>query len=78
MGGRTLVNADIGSLLEHLPYLNGVINETLRLYPAVPVTKRHIVNDITLGGVRVPSGTDIVVCPWVINRSTQLWGPAAN
>ena len=78
METRAADHADLGTVLERLPFLNGVISESLRLYPAVPVTKRTVVNDITLGGTHVPSGTDIVVSPWIINRSTELWGPTAN
>lgn len=69
---------ELGSVLERLPFLNGVISETLRLYPAVPVTKRTIIRDTILARTQIPQGTEIVVSPWIINRSTELWGPAAN
>ena len=69
---------DIAGILERLPFLNGVISETLRLYPAIPVTYRTPICDTSLAGIRVPVGTDIIVSPWVINRSQKLWGPAAD
>ncbi|KAI1764222.1 cytochrome P450 [Hypoxylon sp. FL1150] len=67
-------NADISSTLERLPFLNGVINETVRLYPSIPVTIRIAARDTFLAGKPIPKGTEILVSPWVINRSTALWG----
>ena len=69
---------DVADILEHLPFLNGVVSETLRLYPAVPVTQRTAIRDSSLAGIRVPMGTDIYVSPWIFNRSPKLWGPAAD
>lgn len=65
---------DIARRLENLPVLNGVLHETLRLYPTVPVTNRVAICDTTLGGQRIPKGTEILISPWVINRSPALWG----
>jgi cytochrome P450 len=68
-------NADIAQALESLPYLNGVCNESLRLYPTVPNTLRVAVNDTNIIGRPVPKGTEIIVSAWAINRSPKLWGP---
>lgn len=70
--------ADLSSILEHLPYLNGVLNETLRLYPTVPITVRVAVKDTTLAGYPVKEGSEIVLSPWLVNRYTELWGPEAT
>jgi cytochrome P450 len=59
--------------LENLPVLNGVLQETLRLYPTVPVTNRVAVCNTTLGTQFIPKGTEILISPWVINRSPALW-----
>ncbi|KAJ5168930.1 cytochrome P450 [Penicillium canariense] len=71
-------NADIGSILERLPFLNAVLNETLRLYPSVPVTIRVAIRDTRLGEQYIPQGTEILVSPWVINRSKHVWGASAE
>ncbi|KAH8162424.1 hypothetical protein CIB48_g5822 [Xylaria polymorpha] len=68
-------SVDIASTLEGLPYLNGVINETLRLYPTVPLTQRSAVRDTQLGQYRVPKGSNIIVSIWAMNRSPLIWGP---
>ncbi|KAK0725527.1 cytochrome P450 [Lasiosphaeris hirsuta] len=69
---------DLASVLEHLPHLNGILNESLRLYPTVPVTLRGAVRDTTISGHAVPKGTEIIMSPWVVNRYTALWGPDAT
>ena len=66
------------SVLEHLPYLNGIINETLRLYPTVPMTVRVAVRDTTVMGIPVEKGTEFMLSPWLANRYTALWGPDAT
>ncbi|OTA93586.1 hypothetical protein M434DRAFT_395518 [Hypoxylon sp. CO27-5] len=68
---------DISSTLERLPFLNGVLNETLRLYPSIPVTIRVAARDTALAGQPIPKGTEILISPWLINRSPALWGPDA-
>ncbi|KAK1776194.1 cytochrome P450 [Copromyces sp. CBS 386.78] len=65
---------DIAGILEHLPYLNGVMNETLRLYPTVPMTVRTSICDTTVLAHPIKKGTEIMISPWIINRYTRNWG----
>lgn len=60
-------------LLEGLPYLNGVCEETLRLYPTVPATVREAVADTTVAGYRVPRGTAFLLVPYAVNRHPNFW-----
>nr|ACB12565.1 Cpm1 [Fusarium oxysporum] len=69
---------DIGNIMERLPLLNGVINETLRLYPPLPTTLRTAVCDTFLGEQPIPKGTQIIISTWIINRSTEVWGDDAT
>jgi cytochrome P450 len=73
-----LPDADIAGTMERLPYLNGVINETLRLFPTVPVTIRVSRVDTHLCDHPIPKGTEILISPWLINRSKELWGADAE
>ncbi|KAJ0424719.1 cytochrome P450 monooxygenase [Aspergillus carlsbadensis] len=66
------------SALESLPLLNGVINETFRLYPSAPVAVRVSVRDTSILGTRVPKGTRVIIAPWSVNRSVDIWGPGAE
>ncbi|KAF1938889.1 cytochrome P450 [Clathrospora elynae] len=66
---------DIANLLENMPYLNGVCNEVLRLFPTIPVSARVAIRDTTIAGQFIPSGTMSFIVPWAINRNPALWGP---
>ncbi|KAF2494779.1 cytochrome P450 [Lophium mytilinum] len=64
--------------IDHLAYLNAVINETMRVYPPVPLTLRNTAQDTTLLGQFVPKDTIIIICPWAVNVSEKLWGADAK
>ena len=63
--------------IDQLQFLHAVCMETLRLYPPAPVTIRVAAHDTTILDQRVPAGTNIILAPWAVNRSTALWGPDA-
>jgi cytochrome P450 len=65
------------TVIDDLPLLNAVCNETFRLYPVVPITSRQAVRETTLGPYKIPIGTNIYIVPWAINRSTRFWGEDA-
>lgn len=61
-----------------MPYLNGVCNEVLRLFPTIPLTSRVSIRDTTVGGHPIPKNTMFFVVPWAVNRNPKLWGPDAE
>lgn len=63
---------------DNLPYLNGVCEEVLRLFPTVPVTIREVSNDTIMCGVPVPKDTVILIVPHAVNRNPRFWGPDAE
>jgi len=69
LGGRAPVAADFA----RLRYLSRAIDETMRLYPPIPVMLRLAVADDTLCGRRVPRGAIVAVLPWVLHRHRTLW-----
>ncbi|PSN63555.1 cytochrome P450 [Corynespora cassiicola Philippines] len=69
---------DLASLLESMPYLNAVCNETLRLFPTIPMTSRVANRDTSICGHFVPKGTIMFVVPWATNRDPNLWGADAD
>lgn len=60
-----------------MPYLHNVCREVLRLFPPVAVTIRVAVKDTTICGQYIPQNTTIMIPPWAVNGSTELWGPDA-
>ena len=72
-------NGQISSAeIDRLPYLNAVLNETMRIFPPVPLTLRETAHDTTIQGSFIPAGTTIVICPWAVNTSEHSWGPDAR
>ncbi|XP_059287250.1 cytochrome P450 81Q32-like [Lycium ferocissimum] len=60
--------------LAQLPYLHGIINETLRMCPAAPILVPHESSDeCVVGGFRVPRGTMLLVNLWAIQNDAKLW-----
>ncbi|MEU3839434.1 cytochrome P450 [Streptomyces sp. NPDC028635] len=50
-----------------------LVQETLRLYPAVWLVPRQAARDDVLDGHPVPAGTSVLVCPYLTHRSPVLW-----
>ncbi|KAG1781984.1 cytochrome P450 [Suillus placidus] len=79
-------------ILMNLPFLDGVIKETLRLYPSLPVMARVTSKATTLplefptrsrsGGytsaVAIPEGTFTIISILAANRHRGMWGADAN
>ncbi|XP_071701697.1 cytochrome P450 81Q32-like [Rutidosis leptorrhynchoides] len=71
VGPSRLVN---DSDLSNLPYLHGVINETLRMCPVGALIPPHeSTKECNVGGFKVPSGTMLLVNLWAIQNDPKLW-----
>ncbi|KAL4955457.1 cytochrome P450 [Aspergillus filifer] len=68
----------LSTTLDSLPYLTAVINESLRLSPPVPLIRRVSKHSSTLLNYSVPANTHILISPYAVNRSRDLWGPDAE
>jgi len=55
-----------------LPYMHGVLYETLRLYPPVPVDgKTAIRDDVLPNGAEIPANTNLLFMPYAMGRDKK-------
>lgn len=52
--------------------------ELFRLYPAFPGLMREASESTYVEDLLIPRGTQLMVSPYAINRSEELWGPDAH
>jgi len=69
LGGRAPGFED----LPNLPYTRALIEETLRLFPPVPVLARRAARDTVVAETVVPAGSIVMAAPWVLHRHHRHW-----
>ncbi len=62
--------------LANLPYLDWVLNESMRLYPPAWLQMRFVAKECELDGVRLPVGTLLILSQWVLHRLPNIWKDA--
>ncbi len=69
LAGRTPTAADI----PNLKYVAQVFNESLRLYPPVPMVARRVDQETHLGGYRLPKDSLVFISIYHLHRHRDLW-----
>lgn len=59
--------------LPRLPLSRAVIQETLRLYPPVPLLPRQAREADRIGHINVEKSALVMIAPWLLHRSADLW-----
>jgi cytochrome P450 len=59
--------------MSRLPFTRAVIEETLRLFPPVPLQARQTREARTIAGRAVPAGAIMMLVPWLLHRHQGLW-----
>ncbi|XP_075524480.1 cytochrome P450 81Q32-like [Primulina tabacum] len=72
---RLIVESEVPKLL----YLQNIISETFRLFPAAPLLVPHESSDYCkIGGYDIPKGTILLVNAWAIHRDPMTWDDPAS
>ena len=56
-----------------LTYTRAVLDETMRLYPPVPILSRQSWDEDTIRKRRIPPGSIMLVTPWLLHRHEHHW-----
>jgi cytochrome P450 len=59
--------------LRRLPYTAMVIQETMRLHPAVWILPRRALAADNVAGFEIPAGADVMICPYTLHRHPDFW-----
>jgi cytochrome P450 len=59
--------------LPRLRFTRAVIEETLRLFPPVPIQARETREARVIAGREVPAGAIMMLVPWLLHRHKLLW-----
>jgi len=69
LAGKPPTAADLSALT----FLNGVVHETLRLYPPGVISARRVMRDLSFEGHRIRSGRLLIFSPYVTHRLPEIW-----
>jgi cytochrome P450 len=61
------------SVLESMQWIPRVIKEALRLYPPGWLYTRRAVEDDCFGDYRIPAGSDVFICSYLLHRHPAFW-----
>lgn len=60
--------------IKNLVYLQAIVKEALRLYPAAPLSVPHeSMEDCVIGGYNIPKGTRLIVNIWKYHHDPNIW-----
>jgi cytochrome P450 len=60
-------------MLDSMVWIPRVIKESLRLYPPGWLYTRRALSEDRFGDLRVPAGTDLFICSYLLHRHPDFW-----
>ncbi|MGR8933683.1 MAG: cytochrome P450 [Gammaproteobacteria bacterium] len=67
--GRSPAYEDVSRLV----YTRAIVDETLRLYPPLPVLSRQAKTEDIIRNRTIPAGSTMLVVPWLLHRHKLYW-----
>ena len=63
-----------------MPYFQAVLKEAMRMHPAVGLLLERVLpaDGIEIANHRLPGGTVVGMCPWVLHRDQRVFGADAD
>ncbi len=59
--------------VENLKFTRAILDETMRLYPPVPILSRQAKDEDEMRGKIIPPGSIMLIVPWLIQRHKKYW-----
>jgi len=69
LGGRLPTVEDLG----HLPFVEQVVTESMRLYPPAWIIGRRAIEDYPVAGYVLPARSIVIVSPYVMHRDARFF-----
>ncbi|SRR5579883_369704 len=69
LGDRPVTADDV----PRLPYTRAVLAESMRIFPPAWTLGRKPLEDVTLGGYRIPRHSLVLMSQWVVHRDPRWW-----
>ncbi|AGZ53765.1 cytochrome P450 [Mycobacterium kansasii] len=66
-------NAPAADNIDSLTFLNGLVQETLRLYSPGVISARRVMRDLVFDGHRIRSGRLLIFSAYVTHRLPEIW-----
>ncbi|KAH8381275.1 hypothetical protein KR093_001708 [Drosophila rubida] len=64
---------------QNMPYMDLILNESMRVLPPVPLVARQTMQDVLLSnGVLIPKGVQIAISIFHLHRDKKIWGEKAE
>jgi cytochrome P450 len=64
--------------LPRLAYTRAVLDESIRLRPPAWAIGRNVIADHPAGGFTIPSGSVVVIAPWLLHHDERWWPDAGS
>ncbi|MGB7337564.1 MAG: cytochrome P450 [Phototrophicaceae bacterium] len=59
--------------IQKMPYLEQVVKESMRLYPATGIVNRRTNQAVTIGDYQIPKNAQVFVAPWTLHRRSDIF-----